>query len=66
MTLVPPSEGVQYEEGVFSSDFEPMYASILAFQVAGTCMCCFRLLLTCWAFWWQLGQGKQKSNCRST
>jgi hypothetical protein len=28
MTLIPPPEGVQYEEGVFSSDFEPMYASM--------------------------------------
>ena len=26
MTLIPPPEGVQYEEGVFSSDFETMYA----------------------------------------
>ena len=66
MTLVPPSEGFQYEEGVFSSDFEPMYAFILVFQVARTCMWCFCILLTCWTFWWQMGQGKRKINYRCT
>lgn len=51
MTLVPPPEGVQYEEGVFSSDFEPMYAPIpVSVESLVSTLQCFCLELMRWIF----------------